>query len=214
MMNTKRLVYFFAALWTAMALSSCSETDDSQAEFEDWQARNEAYYKEIYTRAKANADGTWRVLHNWSYNDGVATAPTDHIAVKVLTAGTGSGSPLYSDSARVSCVGRLIPSTSYADGYAFVRTYAGKFNPNTVASINIGVHGTFGKATRNFTPYSVPDGLTTALMNMHIGDRWLVYVPYQLGYGVRTSNYVPAYSTLIFDISLSGYSRAGVKVEE
>ena len=155
MMNTKRLVFFFAALWTAMALSSCSETDDSQTEFEDWQARNEAYYKEIYTRAKANADG-----------------------------------------------------------YAFVRTYAGEFNPNTVASINIGVHGTFGKATRNFTPYSVPDGLTTALMNMHIGDRWLVYVPYQLGYGVRTSNYVPAYSTLIFDISLNGYSRAGVKVEE
>lgn len=74
-MNTKQLVYLFAALWTAVVLSSCSETDDSQAEFEDWQARNEAYYKEIYTRAKANADGTWRVLHNWSYNDGVATAP-------------------------------------------------------------------------------------------------------------------------------------------
>ena len=144
--------------------------------------------------------------------DGVVTEPTVYVAVKVLTAGTGSGSPLYSDSARVSCVGRIIPSTSYADGYAFIRTYNGTFNPNTVAPINIGVHGTFGKATKTFTPYNVPDGLTTALMNMHIGDRWLVYVPYRLGYGTRTANYVPAYSTLIFDILLSGYSRAGVKV--
>jgi len=43
---------------------------------------------------------------------------------------------------------------------------------------------------------------------------WLVYVPYRLGYGTRTANYVPAYSTLIFDILLSGYSRAGVKVTD
>lgn len=46
------------------------------------------------------------------------------------------------------------------------------------------------------------DGFRIALLNMHIGDRWEVYIPYDLGYGKRSNGEIPGFSTLIFDIEL------------
>ena len=46
------------------------------------------------------------------------------------------------------------------------------------------------------------EGFRLALLNMRIGDRWLVYIPYDLGYGKRTSGQIPGYSTLVFEIEL------------
>ena len=59
---------------------------------------------------------------------------------------------------------------------------------------------------RTFAVSGVVKGFATALQNMHIGDRWQVYIPHQLAYG---SSDTPgaAYSTLIFDITLVGYFR-------
>ena len=46
------------------------------------------------------------------------------------------------------------------------------------------------------------EGFGIALQSMHIGDHWIVYIPYQLGYGTRDSGPIPAYSTLIFEMEL------------
>ena len=46
------------------------------------------------------------------------------------------------------------------------------------------------------------EGFQMALVNMHIGDRWVVYIPYELGYGKRASGPIPAFSTLVFEIEL------------
>ena len=48
------------------------------------------------------------------------------------------------------------------------------------------------------------DGFSIALTNMHIGDRWEVYIPSELGYGKRANGNIPGLSTLIFDIELVG----------
>lgn len=48
------------------------------------------------------------------------------------------------------------------------------------------------------------DGFSIALTNMHIGDRWEVYIPSELGYGKRANCNIPGSSTLIFDIELVG----------
>ena len=48
------------------------------------------------------------------------------------------------------------------------------------------------------------DGFSRALTNMHIGDRWEVYIPSELGYGKRANGNIPGSSTLIFDIELVG----------
>lgn len=50
----------------------------------------------------------------------------------------------------------------------------------------------------------VIEGWSIILENMHFGDKWKVYIPYNLGYGssATTSGSIPAYSTLIYDIYL------------
>ena len=77
----------------------------------------------------------------------------------------------------------------------FDRSYSGEYNPQTIQPVKFAVNG-------------VVDGFATALMHMSIGDRWEVYIPYQLGYGtqVQSSGSIPAYSTLIFDVGLAGFS--------
>ena len=58
------------------------------------------------------------------------------------------------------------------------------------------------------------EGFTTALLNMNLGDRWEVYIPYQLGYGEEDKNPIPGYSTLIFDINLVGIYRLGTSAPD
>jgi FKBP-type peptidyl-prolyl cis-trans isomerase FklB len=45
-------------------------------------------------------------------------------------------------------------------------------------------------------------GWTTALQQMHAGDRWMLYIPSDLGYGTSGSTSIPSGSTLIFDLYL------------
>ena len=195
-MKKHSLMLFLTVILLPLGLASCSESDDTVEEFPDWQERNEAYFSSVYEQARTNADGTWKVIRNYSLEDSIPADYYDYIAVEVLNEGTGSGCPMFTDSVRVNYRGRLIPSTSYIDGYVFDESYEGEYNPATAKPITMYVG-------------SNVDGFTTALQHMHIGDRWRVYIPYQLGYGVSGSGVIPGYSTLIFDIELIEYYRAG-----
>jgi FKBP-type peptidyl-prolyl cis-trans isomerase FklB len=54
------------------------------------------------------------------------------------------------------------------------------------------------------------NGFATAMLHMHRGETWLVYIPYSLGYGSSVSNsLIPAYSTLIFKVTLHEFAREG-----
>ena len=200
-MKRYNIIFAAFALMLLSVFASCSEDDNTVEEFPDWQNRNEAYFADIYERAKANADGTWKLIRSYALEDTIPTTNDDYIAVKVLRAGTGSGCPMFSDSVKVNYRGRLIPSTSYADGYVFDESYIGEYNPATALPSTMYVGGTV-------------DGFATALQYMHIGDYWRVYIPYWLGYGTSGSSSIPAYSTLIFDIELVAYYRAGVDVPD
>ena len=77
----------------------------------------------------------------------------------------------------------------------------------------LGVGQTVKAVTQNgTTSYQTStniDGFTTALMQMHEGDRWMVYIPYNLGYGTETTDNIPAYSTLVFDLTMQAFYHAG-----
>lgn len=45
-------------------------------------------------------------------------------------------------------------------------------------------------------------GFQIALVNMHIGDHWEVYIPSHLGYGPKNTGPIPGDSTLVFEIKL------------
>ena len=97
--------------------------------------------------------------------------------------------PIFTDTCRVAYRGYLIPSKSYPNGYIFDQSYLGDFKWTTAAPY-----------TAVCSSFVV--GFTTALMKMHVGERWRVYIPYQLAYGGNSSTSYPAYSNMIFDIAL------------
>jgi FKBP-type peptidyl-prolyl cis-trans isomerase FklB len=58
-------------------------------------------------------------------------------------------------------------------------------------------------------------GWTEILQMMHIGDKWKVYIPSELGYGDRGMGAdIPGGAALIFDMELLGVKKAGVQQPE
>ena len=208
-MNTIKSCYIIVLLCTALFAASCAKNDDDVEEFPNWQAVNEARFLSVYNSAKtsiASGDTSWRIIRQWSmpqipedYN----VDPQDCIVVEILEKGAGSGCPLFSDAVRCHYQGRLMPSTSYKDGMVFDQSYYGDFNVATATPSRLSVN-------------SVIDGFATALQNMHIGDHWRVYIPYQLGYGTTQSegSSIPAFSMLIFDIRLVKYGPSDASEDE
>ena len=48
------------------------------------------------------------------------------------------------------------------------------------------------------------NGWIIALQQMHIGDKWELYIPAEMGYGCFSQPGIPGGSTLIFEIELLG----------
>ncbi|HXK76139.1 MAG TPA: FKBP-type peptidyl-prolyl cis-trans isomerase [Bacteroidaceae bacterium] len=60
------------------------------------------------------------------------------------------------------------------------------------------------KKPATFRVNEVIDGWQEALKVMPLGSRWMIYIPWELGYGKRGSGPIKAYSTLIFEVELLG----------
>ena len=172
----------------SMLFAACSESDDTGSEFDDWQNKNTTYWNALYAKAQDSVKAgntNWKIIKNWSLEDSLQPPNTDYIIVHVKEKGTGTASPLYTDTVRTHYTGRLIPSASYPDGYQF--------------DSSLGHAISMDEATPSkFAVSLVVDGFSTALQNMHVGDRWEVYIPYTLGYGESAQSAIPAYSTLIY----------------
>jgi FKBP-type peptidyl-prolyl cis-trans isomerase FklB len=201
-MKKSILKFFLPLVAIAFAMAACSENDDSVEEFPDWQSTNETYYDRLYATTKQkieDGDTSWKIIRSWTLESDAATKPADYIIAHVESEGTADVKPFYTDSVRVHYSGHLLPSTSYTNGYVFDKSYTGTFYEETAVPSQFLVSG-------------LVTGFTTALLNMNLGDRWTVYVPYQLGYGTEATSSIPAYSTLVFDIDLVGIYRAGADV--
>lgn len=190
----KKFIYLILFVFAAMmpvSLVSCSESDEENTEFDNWQARNDAYFKSVYTQAKqaiAGGDATWKIIRSYSKNDTTSNI-NDYIVVKVLSEGSGTQKPLFTDSVKIHYRGYLMPSESYPAGLQFDSSWSGEYNANTMTP--------YKKTVNTFVP-----GFSTALQQMHDGDRWKVYIPYRLGYDSKEQTSLPAYSTLVFDLTL------------
>ena len=182
----------------SFSVCACSEDDATEDEYADWQQRNEAYVETVAGDSLLSSDSRyqWQRLKSFSLDQDSEGSVTDYVYVKKLVRGSGTDSPRYTDSVRVAYQGRLMPTAAHPEGYVFDSTIYGDFDMTTAA-------------TAKFLTSGTVDGFCTALMHMHRGDRWRIFIPYQLGYGSTVQTSVPAYSTLIFDVELVGFSPAG-----
>lgn len=197
----RRGFYFLAvALFAVFGLASCSEEDDTVEEFPNWQARNDAFFNSL-TDSVMNllelnpARTDWKRIKSWSKSDSIEGSNSDYIIVKVIEEGdAASATPLYTDTVTVHYLGRLLPSVSYPYGYVFDQSYYGNYYDDVSKPLQMAIGNSGGNM--------LVDGFATALQHMRRGDHWMVYIPYQLGYGSQSQTGVPAYSTLIFDLRL------------
>ena len=182
----------------SFSLSACSEDDATEDEYADWQQRNEAYFAAVASDSlgSTGSRSQWLRLKSFALDQDSEGQATDYVYVKKLVEGSGSDSPRYTDSVRVAYQKRLMPTSAHPEGYVFDTTIYGDFDLKTAA-------------TAKFLTSGTVDGFCTALMYMHRGDRWRIYIPHQLGYGSTVQSGVPAYSTLIFDVELVDFSPAG-----
>ena len=101
------------------------------------------------------------------------------VLYKEIEKGSGMVSPGLSDVVSVHYRGTLINGREFDNSWK--RGYPEAFRLNQVI-----------------------EGWQEALRHMHVGDRWMIYIPYTLGYGTRASGPIPGFSTLVFEVELLG----------
>ena len=228
----KQVLYIIAVIFAlATTLVACQETTDDNNEFENWEARNEAFFRDTLAyasrqvaAAKAQygdeweAHCDWRVFPSYRVAEGGEHRWRDSIAVHVIEHHEqGSGFPLFTDSVRVTYAGRLMPTKSYqstnSGDYYF--NYPGYVFDHTGVSTRVGeVMDKRFEVPATFKAGSLVEGFTTALLHMRIGEYWRIFIPSDMGYGASGSSSIPGYSTLVFDMRLKGYYRIGTKPDK
>jgi FKBP-type peptidyl-prolyl cis-trans isomerase FklB len=191
----KHKTLWMAAMWGGLSLATtaCEETSGTVDPYQDWESRNQLYIDSIARVANANLGdevGQWKVIHSYKFAAPLSGGDVnDYVYCRIAEKGEGTVSPLFSDSVYTHYRGRLIPLYT-GSTVTFDQSYTGELDLTTAVA-------------SSFALSSVVTGWTTALQQMHAGDRWTLYIPSDLGYGTTGSTSIPAGSTLIFDLYLS-----------
>lgn len=101
------------------------------------------------------------------------------VLCKIIKSGTGDKPPRGNNVVTVHYKGSLINGKVFDSSYE--RGYPEAFRLNELIT-----------------------GWQIALTQMHVGDKWIVYIPQEVGYGRQGSGSIPGYSTLIFEMELMG----------
>lgn len=123
---------------------------------------------------KVKAEGK-KFLETNKLSDGVTTTASG-LQYKAISRGTGK-TPSVSDQVTVHYTGKLLDGTEFD------------------SSVRRGQPATFGLT-------QVISGWTEGLQLMKEGDKFLFFIPSELGYGERGSGQIPPHATLIFEVEL------------
>lgn len=161
-----------------LAIVSCNKTET----FDDrWKNENEAQF------AKIAANPEYTKLESQSGQG--------YIMYKILESGDGL-TPCFTDQVKVLYTGW------YRNIWEKPDTYTDE-NGNVITNKII----FDSTADRNDIPNtfylsSLVEGYSTALQHMKVGDKWEIWIPWNLGYGATGSNNIRGYTTLVFEIEL------------
>ena len=118
-------------------------------------------------KKKEYKEANRRFLKRLSSQEGVFALPCG-IYYKVLETGEGTVSPEPRSIVTVHYKGSLI------DGRVFDNSYE-RTCPDALRLSD------------------VIEGWQVALQKMHVGDKWIIYIPYTMGYGIKAVDSIPAY---------------------
>ena len=157
--------YIYILLACALCAVSCTEVYNEYDPYEDWQARNAAWFedtaqvaRQAIAQAKATYGDDWQAHCEWRMykslcKSGLSNGPvTDSICVRVINPGAdvdGKGSPSYNDSVFISLRGWLMPTYNFTGNGEemgmvqdiFTTSYYGEYDPETAAPQLMGISG-------------------------------------------------------------------------
>lgn len=190
----------------SLAVTSCEETDGVVDPYFNWEERNQLYIDSIAKVARANLGeevGQWKMIHTYKFNPPINDLNpdvNDYVYCRILEKGTGMVRPLFTDTVGIHYRGKLIPLYDGSE-VVFDQSYGGDLNLDVAIPMYSPSVDEYG----NVSDLTV--GAKSVSMQMVEGDRWEIYVPYELGYGTYASGSIPGYSTLIFDWCLEEIRR-------
>lgn len=174
-----------------IVLASCNKDDDKIIPIdEDWKKAN----GEAFTLRGLNSEKSGFKKLDSQSGDG-------YILYRVIKEGTDTTRIYYTSKVKAHYKGCLIKDEdgNIIDDLDTVLDkgvqFDNKLNEEGYDPVEFEVDG------------NIIEGWKTALQHMHIGDRWEIWIPYQLGYGIsgdsRGSVVILPYSTLVFDIEVT-----------
>lgn len=185
-------IYLLSIVLMALAFVSCSDTKEEDR-YANWRKRNEAFIDSV-----ANVYDT-KPGHGGLSRIEMLSASGTYIYYKVKESAPAenTSSPKFTDYVKVYYKGTNILG-EIIDG-----NFKGK-DPVEGENTDPGI----GDSTpTEFKANDLIQGWTEALQRMKVGDRWEIYIPWKYAYGnVNRSSLIPAYSALVFDLKLLGFS--------
>lgn len=201
MRRIRKILCFLLPL-AALLFASCEEVQEA-SKYDNWQARNEAFIDSIAretggliidSEEKAAAVEVGRLF---AIATTAGTMSGDqYVYCKKITANPDGRRPLYTESVSAYYYGTLITGDRFDGNFTgYSALDQGTLNATDKAPTEF-------DAPSEFSVSGVIAGWTAALQLMKTGERWMLYIPYQSGYGTSGSGSIPGYSALAFDIIL------------
>lgn len=198
----KQFLNIFLAVACLAGFAACSEVKELD-EYDNWEERNQAYVdsliniasgRVVITASEANAMqvGTMYAIETSASTNKL----NQYVYVKKLLANEVGRRPFYTDKVSVYYYGTYLNGKSFDGNF---KGYTGVDKGELDGTQRL--PDQFDSPTE-FAVSNLIVGWKTALQYMREGERWMVYIPYQSGYGKDGSSSVLGYSMLCFDIIL------------
>ncbi|MDO3389463.1 FKBP-type peptidyl-prolyl cis-trans isomerase [Bacteroides sp. ET489] len=202
----KCLLYLSLFLFLSVGFAACDEVEEV-GEYDNWEPRNTAFIDSIHAlaadrllplnAAQEEADKFEPGEMFGLETTASTTAGKQYVYCKKIVKNTAGAVPVYTNTVETHYYGTLITGDTFGgtfEGYA--ATDCGVLDPETKAPT----------AFDSPTAYSVSGaywgtGWVSALQYMHVGERWMLYIPYQSGYGTGTSSLLEN-SAFTYDLQL------------
>ena len=168
-------------------ITSCDESAGVENPYDNWEEKNKVYFDSIASVAVKNMGdepGQWKRLKSRKLASDNPGLSDEYVYAQIREVGNGVSPEYDSDTIVVHYRGTLIT------GYVFDKTFDGELDRETDVPTDV------------LTLGGVVDGWSVALDAMKVGDRWDLYIPAAMGYGIGNREGIPGSSTLIFDINL------------
>ncbi len=188
--------------------TACDEVKEV-GEYDNWKERNLAFTDSIKLVAGSNIVTTGEAADAMVIGEiyGIQTAATtseglQYVYCKKLASNPLGERPMYvgwHSKVNAFYYGTLINKVRF-DGNFIGYAATDRHIPNPPANAP-----TEFDQTASFSISAVIPGWTAALQYMRMGERWMLYIPYQSAYGEDGTNSIPGYSALTFDVVLDSF---------